>query len=653
MLGTAKKKPKKTKPGRAPQGEKQMSNSRAEKEPKKSKKTVRVKEPNNQPEDMTDAESKPLVKKMPKAPQTTDIKPESKKKSKIKPKSNGKAEDKVVLKEKKEKKKIEPKVPVDARVIDVAFEEEVPQQITTKAETTEKRDERINYLTGKGMQHPVHELIQNLRNILINSGFNELENSFFLADTDVMKQHDVNPNLVFDKVYYLAESQRPVVNLSQEQIEELQRLVPKINIDKLNDVLNEYKDNKLENYQIFQRLMADLKLSNDQITKILEIIPGLNESNPKLTNITLRSAMASSWFQTLAAIMDKENLPIKVFSTGIWFKRGLKLNELKLSSHYGASCIIMDKKIMASNGKVIAEEILNRLGFKNLEFKDSHKTQNFNITSDEIGIFINGIEIGTFGLFSKEVLQKYNIDIPILYINFGLEHMVMVQKGFDDIRELMFPQFYKAWKLNDAQIAESLQFIMKPKTEVGKGIAKNLVKVCERYGSTASPCEFKVWDGVFNSNNMPDKTPKQTGETITPRLIVKVFNHEKDSKLCGPAYLNEIVVKDGDIFGVQNNDENNELKGGQHTNIRYLDAFSKLVGSTIESKIADKLKKKAVEINIGIIKEMEDINLQLDGGALRYLLTNNKKIDVRGPMFINVECKLVLPGAKNNKVKNH
>jgi O-phosphoseryl-tRNA synthetase len=629
-----------TKPGRAPQGEKQMSNSRAKKEPKKSKKTVRVKqEPNNQPEDMTDAESKQLVKKMPKAPQTTEIKPESKKKSKIKPKSNGKAEDKIVLKEKKEKKKIEPKVPVDARVIDVAFEEEVPQQITTKAETTEKRDERINYLTG--------------RNILINSGFNELENSFFLADTDVMKQHDVNPNLVFDKVYYLAESQRPVVNLSQEQIEELQRLVPKINIDKLNDVLNEYKDNKLENYQIFQRLMADLKLSNDQITKILEIIPGLNESNPKLTNITLRSAMASSWFQTLAAIMDKENLPIKVFSTGIWFKRGLKLNELKLSSHYGASCIIMDKKIMASNGKVIAEEILNRLGFKNLEFKDSHKTQNFNITSDEIGIFINGIEIGTFGLFSKEVLQKYNIDIPILYINFGLEHMVMVQKGFDDIRELMFPQFYKAWKLNDAQIAESLQFIMKPKTEVGKGIAKNLVKVCERYGSTASPCEFKVWDGVFNTNNMPDKTPKQTGETITPRLIVKVFNHEKDSKLCGPAYLNEIVVKDGDIFGVQNNDDNNELKGGQHTNIRYLDAFSKLVGSTIESKIADKLKKKAVEINIGIIKEMEDINLQLDGGALRYLLTNNKKIDVRGPMFINVECKLVLPGAKNNKVKNH
>jgi len=37
---------------------------------------------------------------------------------------------------------------------------------------------------------------------------------------------------------------------------------------------------------------------------------------------------------------------------------------------------------------------------------------------------------------------------------------------------------------------------------------------------------------------------------------------------------------------------------------------------------------------------MEDINIQLDGAALRYLKTNNKKIDVRGPMFINVECKL-------------
>jgi O-phosphoseryl-tRNA synthetase len=548
-----------------------------------------------------------------------------------------------------EPKKLEPKEPADARVIDATYEESTPAPEPPKPKKVEKRDERFNYLVGKGTQHPVHELIQNLRSILLNSGFNELENSFFVADTDIKKQHNVNPNLVFDKVYYLAESQKPNVAIEQVQIDKLKEMIPSINIDKLKDILNDYKDDKLENYQIFQRLTKELSISAEEITKLLELIPGLNETNPKLTNITLRSTMASSWFTTLAAIVDKEHLPIKVYSTGIWFKRGPKLNELKLSSHYGASSIIMDEKISVTNGKIIAEEILHRLGFKDLELKKTSRSQNFNVTTDELKFFVNGIDIATCGMFDQDVLAQYSINIPTLYINFGLEHMVMVQKGFDDIRELMYPQFYKAWKLNDGQIAEALQFIQKPKTELGKRIADELVKVCEKNGNTASPCEFVVWEGPLNGT---DDALKDVTNTPTPdesnnkkRLRVKVVKHEKDARLCGPAFLNEILVKDGDIYGVPANDENQEFSEAEHTNIRYLDAFSKLVGSTIEDNVEVEAKPNAADkqkkISIGIIKDMEDINLQLDGGAYRYLSTNNKKIEVRGPMFINIEWGMV------------
>ncbi|WP_455392404.1 tRNA ligase subunit PheS family protein [[Eubacterium] cellulosolvens] len=650
MLATVKKRPKKVVQTTSTEKEMQVITSQVEKNNTKKKKTVRLRHEQNNTQKtgagveskidqnkksklVPPAEPKTIVKKRPKMAQKNDVKPE-----------------------------LEPKMPVDARVIDVSFEDTKPPGQVVKREVDEERDERINYLTGKGTQHPVHEMIHNLRNILLNSGFNELENSFFLADTDIQKQHNINPTLVFDKVFYLAETPRPTVNLDQEQVEQLRIIKPDIQVDKLNELLNRYKENKIENYQIFQQLMIELNLSTSQLTKMLEILPGLNEHSPKLTNITLRSTMASSWFQTLAAIKDKDQLPIKVFSTGIWFKRGPKLNELKLSSHYGASCIIMDENISVSNGKVITQEILSRLGYKNVKFKESNEFQNFNITTDEIGIYVDDIEITTCGMFSKEVLKKYNIEYPTLYINFGLEHMVMVQKGFNDIRELMFPQFYKAWRLNDAQIAEALQFIRTPKTEVGKAIAQKLVKVCETNGNTPSPCEFKVWEGDIDLAEFTQKTdlapsetsdktkveegnqsthPQSTSKSEKRRLSITVFKHEKDSKLCGPAYLNEIMVKNGDIFGVQNNDTNPEFASAQHTNIRYLDAFSKLVGSTIEAKLAEELQDKGLEINIGIIKEMEDINLQLDGGALRYLLTNNKKIDVRGPMFINVDCKLV------------
>ena len=609
--------------------------------PKQTKQTESVQDDNKSSDSMEEQEN---IKKK----KVPIVKSDSKKNLKKNSKGKVKPEEKPSLAEKDTKKKLEQKakVPMDARMIDVSYDEEIPKQDTTESKAEKKSDERINYLTGKGTQHPVHEMIHDLRTILINSGFNELENSFFVSEKDIVKQHDVTPNLMFDNIYYLAESQRPIVSLTEEQIEALQNIIHGLNLLKLNDILTEYQENKIENYEIFKRLQHELDLTGEQITKVLKIIPQLNESNPRLTNITLRSTMGSAWFTTLAAIVDKENLPIKVFSTGIWFKRGPKLNELKLTSHYGASCIIMDEKITVENGKVIAEAILNRLGFKDLEFKASDQSRNFNVTENEFGILLDKIEIATCGVYSKQVLNKYGIDIPTLYINFGLEHMVMVQKGIDDIRELMYPQFYKAWKLNDREIAEALQFIIKPKTEIGKEIAKNIVKICEKNGNTPAPCEFRVWEGEVSTAN--NSVPEESAKSLEPRgdnkkrLFVKIFKHDKDSKLCGPAYMNEVVVRDGDVFSLSFSglaEEKNNLET-IHTNIRYLDAFSNMVGRKIERRILKNKLKDKLEFKVGIVKDMEDINLQLDGGALRYVLTNNKKIDIRGPMFVNIECQL-------------
>jgi len=559
-----------------------------------------------------------------------------------------------VLKDKPEKKKLEPEVPKDARVIDVTFQDEGAAPDIKKNDACEDFDEKISYLTGKGTQHPVHELIQNLRQILINSGFNELENPFFVADTDIIKQHRVKPNLVFDRVYYLAESQRPGITLEQNDVQKIQSIIPNVNIDKLKSVFNEYKENKIENFQLYKSLMSELKLTSNQISTILDIIPGLNDCNPKPTNITLRSSMASSWFTTLAAIMDRDTLPIKVFSTGIWFKRGPKLNELKLSSHYATSLIIMDKKISVDNGKLVAQEILERLGFKNLVFKKADLSENFFVINNEIKILVEDLEIATCGMFSKEVLNKYGINVPTLYINLGLEHMVMVKKGFDDIRELMYPQFYKAWKLNDNQIAEALQFIYKPKTELGNKIASELVKICEQHGNMPSPCEYPVYSGPVAFNLKTTSPNIGSNSMSNKRLIVKVFKRDKDSKLCGPAFLNEVVVKNGDIFSVQTNGREQELCNAQHTKIRFLDAFSKLVGSTIEDKLQTTPLGQLNEIILTIIKDLEDINLQLDGGAFRYILTNNKKIDIRGPFFVKVEWKIFnSPTATSGKKKKN
>ena len=560
----------------------------------------------------------------------------------------------------KTKKKVVEEKTIDERVVGISFDSDLPMVESTKVEPAKERDERISYLTGVGTQHPVHEMIEKLRDIFINSGFNELENTLFVAESDIFKQYNVRSGLVFNKSYYIGENLGHEFILNPEQVQKLQNLKPYINFDleRLLDILAEYNDKKIEYYQIFQRLTTDLNLTYREVSRIIDAIPELSDFNPKVSNIILRSTMTSAWLTTLAAIMDKENLPIKVFTTGVWFKREPKLNEQKLRLHYGASCIIIDDKIALDSGKVIAEEILNRLGFEKIEFKTYSQTQDLPINIKEFGIFSNEMKIASVGLFSRKVVKKFGIDLPVLYINFGIEHMVMIQKGIDDIRELMYPQFYKAWKLSDDEIVKAIQYIQIPQTELGKEIAQNLVKTCEKNHDAISPCEFTVWEGEVKLP-LEIKSENIKNETVMPeddltrgearQLTVKAIKRAKDSKLCGPAFLNEIVVNNGDVYGIQNIEQNPEFNEAVKTGIRYLDAFSKFIGSTIETEIArqslEKLMNKPNEIGISVIKDMEDINLQLDGRAIRYILTNNKKIDVRGPMFTIVEYELSVPNS--------
>ena len=67
---------------------------------------------------------------------------------------------------------------IDERLIDLSSKEELNEQKSVQPDEVTQRDERIYYLTGKGKKHPVHELHQMVRTVLINSGFNELPVEF-------------------------------------------------------------------------------------------------------------------------------------------------------------------------------------------------------------------------------------------------------------------------------------------------------------------------------------------------------------------------------------------------------------------------------------------------------------------------------------------
>lgn len=483
------------------------------------------------------------------------------------------------------------------------------------------KESKKNYIFGRGKPHLAIDFINRVRNIFLNLGFDEVENPYFITEEDIYKQYGPESPVILDRCYYLAGLERPDIGLSNEKISEIKKIA-NIEIEELKKILREYREGIIEGDNILEEFMRRLKISNENAGKIINLFSEFKEIKPTPSKTLLRSHMTASWFQTISSLQDKREMPIKLFSVGVRFRREQKVDEKHLKAHYGASCIIVDEEINIKSGEEISKKILSNLGFKNFEFIKKKATSNYYAYDLEYEIFANGIEIADCGMYSPIALANYDIKYPVFNLGFGIERVLMVKKNIEDIRELIYPQFYEELKFNDKEIANLISFIKIPKTERGLQIAKLISENCLKYGKEKSPCEFKVYDGEF----------------LQKKIEISLAEKEEGKNLCGPAFLNEIIVYDGNVYGLPKEEKYKEHfeKGIKKTT--YLEGFSLNAIAEIENAIEK--GEKEFSFSVKMVKLLSDINLQLDNKVRRFITANNKKIDVRGPLFIEVRMKV-------------
>ncbi|RJS72438.1 MAG: O-phosphoserine--tRNA ligase, partial [Candidatus Syntrophoarchaeum sp. WYZ-LMO15] len=139
------------------------------------------------------------------------------------------------------------------------------------------------------------------------------------------------------------------------------------------------------------------------------------------------------------------------------------------------------------------------------------------------------------------------------------------------------------------------------------------------------PCEFFAWEGSF------------FGETKPVRVFV--VEPEENTRLCGPAYLNEIVVHKGNILGIPRTDRWRKVfDEGVSTGIRFIDAFAAAAAARIERAA---MRGEGCEVRIRIVKTHGDINIEIDPVAMNYITGKKNKIDLRGPVFTTVVSRVV------------
>jgi len=465
-------------------------------------------------------------------------------------------------------------------------------------------------LDRKGKPHPLRELIQKSREILLNLGFDEVENLTILPDTDVSKQYGPEARVILDRIFYLAELPRPEIGLSASKITQVKKIAAGVDIEELRSILRRYKRGEIEADDLVEEFVAGLGITDYQATELLDkVFPELKKLRPLPSDKTLRSHMTATWFHTLAALQNVASFPLALFSVGPRYRNEQREDAHHLRVHHSASVVVMDPKMSLDAGREITTDILRQYGFSDIRFKVKTATSKYYAPGQEEEVFAkykgDWLEVADIGMYSPVALANFDIKYPVFNVGFGIERLAMILYDIDDVRKVAYPQFSIA-KYTDEDIAKSITYIVSPKTAKGRKIARAIEETARKYKDEIAPCEFLAWDDGSK--------------------VVKLVETETGKRLIGPAGFNEICVAEGSIYS-------DITPSGTYTGINYMRAIAMVAAALIESSDGN------LTYQVKTIKHLSDLNLQIPEAIRQYMEGQQKKIGVGGAVFVTIRAQ--------------
>lgn len=471
-------------------------------------------------------------------------------------------------------------------------------------------------LPEKGRSHPVRDLMQRFREVLLARGFDEAENLTILPDSDVTKQYGPEALVILDRAFYLAQLPRPEIGVSAQRVQQVESIVGRpVDVDELGAILRSYKRGDIEADDLIEALMKRLSILDTQATEIIHrVFPELYNLKPVPTDKTLRSHMTATWFHTMAALQDKATHPIALFSVGPRYRNEQREDAHHLRVHHTASIAILDPEMSLEAGRALTTSVLAAFGFDDTKFETKTATSKYYTPGLEEEVFAKyrgqRVEVGDIGMYSPVALANFDIRYPVFNAGIGIERMAMILQGADDIRKLMFPQF-SIVDFGNADIASSLRYISAPKTDRGLKIAKAIEGSARKHKDEIAPCEFVA----YRDN----------------KVEVKIVETEAGKKLIGPAGFNEICVGDGTIYS--------DLQpSGTYTGINYMRGVAMAAAAMAEDATEPR------QLQVKTVRHLSDLNLELPEAVRQHIERQQKKIGVGGAMFVAIEITPVAQG---------
>jgi phenylalanyl-tRNA synthetase alpha chain len=153
----------------------------------------------------------------------------------------------------------------------------------------------------------------------------------------------------------------------------------------------------------------------------------------KAEQCVLRTHTTSLSIRHLA---QNRNPPVKAFAVGRVYRRET-IDTTHLAEFEQLEGIVMDEGVTFANLLGILREFYNRMGFESVRFKPSYYP--YTEPSLDAEVYIEGIgwiEMGGAGVFREEVTAPLGITCPVLAWGLGVSRIAMLRLGLKDLRLL-------------------------------------------------------------------------------------------------------------------------------------------------------------------------------------------------------------------------
>jgi len=126
--------------------------------------------------------------------------------------------------------------------------------------------------------------------------------------------------------------------------------------------------------------------------------------------------------------------PVKAFSVD-WNYRSEKPDSTHLSEFVQIEGIVMEEKASLNMLIGMMKKFYGKMGFEDVKVRPGY----FPFTEPSLEVFVKWgddyLEMGGAGVFRREVLEPHDIEHPVIAWGLGLERLMMLRLGWEDIRE--------------------------------------------------------------------------------------------------------------------------------------------------------------------------------------------------------------------------